>query len=708
MNKSDLIIHKEAGGSVEVFSKNPMRYATVAKLIRSIMQDDYIDVFIESPEPITFNLNDRITADGRDYFLNLTPVSKKTGNRRYAYELRFESAVYSLRRYMVFNRDSQNRYTDFSFDFVGNLEDHIQLIITNANNYLAEWDIGDIPNDTEDKRIFYSQQNCLLALNDICQVYGVEYYITKSGSDYLINIGEIGQTRNYTFEYGIEKGLYSLERRPVSDEEVVTRLYGFGSDQNLPLGYRNFSPRLRMANQDYVEDQGLINLFGFVEAIHESDIKPEFVGEVTAYSGLNQDVAVFSCSEMDFDLAAKDGNGDTIYLGDGEKAVVSFLSGNLAGYEFEVFAYDHSLKQFRISRYRDSRGMMFPDNSTFQIQAGDKFTLLNILMPQSYVTDAEQRLKDEVEQVYSNMTKTNIRYVLDVDPLFMRGNEIDLGDKVELIDAGIGVNEEIRIIRLEYDILRDKYIFDLADTQERSLVRKIATQISKVEKQVDRERVQREIVDEGFHVDIRDLRLGVNNSLIQQTGADGVIVELNPDGDSSALKISSGGFTNFIIDNGEPRTWNMSGLNAGSLDPSKSYYVYARTEKDGTDGNFMISEDEIQIDEDDDYYHFLTGVLYKPKDGARNIDLIHGALEDQKMTMDYQREDGANVSIIPVHDISGMSNNELSLKVRVYRNGVLMRWGGGTGIIDIREDNGEIKPFIPFQSNDKIDIYYNL
>src|SRR5690625_521861 len=223
-SKNDLKIIKEAGGEINVFSKSTLLYATRAKIVRSLMQDDYIDLTIESAEPITFNLDDKITTEGRDYFLNLTPVSKKTGNRMYSYNLRFESVQYRLRRYKVFNRDSQNRITDYEFDLVGDLEDFLNLIVRNANNYTSNWSVGDFPTGTIDQRIFFSNQNCLTALNEICEKYGVEYYVEKSGNNYSINIGELGDKKSYVFEYGKGKGLYTLERRAVNDDEVVTRL----------------------------------------------------------------------------------------------------------------------------------------------------------------------------------------------------------------------------------------------------------------------------------------------------------------------------------------------------------------------------------------------------------------------------------------------------------------------------------------------------
>lgn len=84
--------------TIELDSTSPLRRVTKANLTRSIIQDDYIDVSVESVEPISFNLGDKIEVRGMDYFLNLNPKVKKNNERNYVYDARFEGVSYLLRK----------------------------------------------------------------------------------------------------------------------------------------------------------------------------------------------------------------------------------------------------------------------------------------------------------------------------------------------------------------------------------------------------------------------------------------------------------------------------------------------------------------------------------------------------------------------------------------------------------------------------------
>src|SRR5690554_6169984 len=165
MDRTDLRIIKADSSEIPLFSKSPLRYCTTAKFFRTVAQDDYVDVVVESAEPLDLNLEDRLSLDGNDYILNLTPVSTKNSKRNFVYNLRFEGPIYLLRKIQVFNRDSQNRKTEFNFNLVRDLEGFIDMILLNANHYQSVWVKGNVPTGTIEKNIYFGQMNCLSALN---------------------------------------------------------------------------------------------------------------------------------------------------------------------------------------------------------------------------------------------------------------------------------------------------------------------------------------------------------------------------------------------------------------------------------------------------------------------------------------------------------------------------------------------------------------
>src|SRR5690606_10503888 len=126
-------------------------------------------------------------------------------------------------------------------------------------------------------------------------------------------------------EYGKGKGLYSLRREALSDKNVVTRVYGFGSTNNLDTNYRGGANKLIFGPTPYLEKN--IALYGAKEGFVEfPDIYPHRTGTVTAVDA--EDVFQVTDNLIDFDL------NEQFVLGDDPKIV--FKSGDLSGYEFVI------------------------------------------------------------------------------------------------------------------------------------------------------------------------------------------------------------------------------------------------------------------------------------------------------------------------------------------------------------------------------------
>lgn len=459
---------KKNGTELNLNSIKPLRQVTNAKLVQSVEGDDYIDITVKSVDVLNLSLGDKISFNGREYFINLNPRVTKTNTRNFQYDMRFEGVSYLLRRVILFNYDSQGRSTSSSFSFTGNLRDFIDLIVNNTDD-LDLWSTGTVLNGHEVKTIFFDHQNALLALYMIAQEYETEFDITKSRDTYRINLRERGEIKSYVFEYGRGKGLYSLIREKVDNEDIITRLYAYGSNQNLPIGYRDYSYNLRMPVVDYIENQNLIDVYGYNEGVVVlDDIKPQFLGEVTSVGTQDNTSFRFTCDAMDFDLKERDLDGNTKYLIDGTTAKIHFNSGMLAGYQFEVHDYNHTTKEFIGIKTKDERELVMPNDTAFAINEEDKFVILDIRLPQAYVDNAEQRLLLEANKIFSKMSLNNIKYNLDIDPVYMRDKTLGIGDKTYVKDLQLDVNERIRIVKLEYDILSKKHRLELTNLRKPS------------------------------------------------------------------------------------------------------------------------------------------------------------------------------------------------------------------------------------------------
>ncbi|GAH51068.1 unnamed protein product, partial [marine sediment metagenome] len=87
-----------------------------------------------------------------------------------------------------------------------------------------------------------------------------------------------------------------------------------------------------------------------------NDIYPHREGTISSVDG--GDITKFTDDGMDFNL--------NDYLLPGVTAKLHFNSGDLGGYEFEVYSYNNSTKEFTIIAYKDEQGYEMPNKGEFR------------------------------------------------------------------------------------------------------------------------------------------------------------------------------------------------------------------------------------------------------------------------------------------------------------------------------------------------------
>ncbi|MCT4156049.1 phage tail protein [Elizabethkingia anophelis] len=649
----EIVINKK-NTTIDLFNYKPFRSVTKAELSRTLMSDDYVDISVECANPLDLSLGDRVMVEGRTFFLNMLPPAKKLAEDQFSYELRFEGPAFLLRKLKVFNLDSQGNKTTNEFPLTGEINEFLYLLINNANKKENQWILGSFPSNTETKTLTFNNENCLAVLQRICQEFNVEFDIVEAGGKFTLNIREkIGKTLPFTVEYGMGNGLYDLSRARANDSEVVTVLYAYGSSQNIPVDYRGYSPRLRMpvAVGDYISNQAAIDLFGYVEDVFTPDIKPTFKGKVSGIGSLTNGVQEVSVSNMDFDLKEKKADGSTKYWIAGTPPKISVTKGDLAGYDFEVLDYIHATKTFKIKQFADDRGQKFPDNTTvFKFSIGDEFTLIDIMMPEQYIINAEQKLYDETVKEYQKVSQNNVKYTLNVDPLFLQDKgEIGIGDLLPIKDADFGIDKASRIISLKKDLLTDTYTsFDVADSYEISLVKEIVNNIKDLQKEIASQKIinrqsyldgYRRVEDrfsmyfdadgkmDGSHIKADTIDVGMlsSGSKSRWFQLEEVVFTTNLGSDQNSFRVTAGRLVHFGIktSSGAERVWNLAALTVSNL-LNQGYYVYAKCDINGDYGTFIVTPDRIIFDSQPNYYHFLIGNLYSPSNGFRIFDANYG------------------------------------------------------------------------------------
>ncbi len=271
-----------------------------------IMAEETVSMEFELPKRITFLTNDSVEVYGNTYYLGNEPVVNRINNRKYHYTLQFVSVKYELSKVQCFYPNNQNHLTVSEWSAIADASKLIDLVVQNANRVQSGWSVGTVTS-TESKQVDFNGDNCLSVLAKIAEAFKLEYWVDNDKS---IHFEECKQISGYSFQYGMQKGLKEITRTPLDNSNIVTRLYAFGGEKNLPTNYRNFSKKLRMP-VPYLEKN--TNKYGIIEHTKTfGDIYPKRVGKVTVVSENNP--LLFTDDTLDFDLNEIDAKGTTILI----------------------------------------------------------------------------------------------------------------------------------------------------------------------------------------------------------------------------------------------------------------------------------------------------------------------------------------------------------------------------------------------------------
>lgn len=623
------------------------RTITSANLSQELLTSDTANIKVESKEPLDFKINDYITIDGSIYRLNQLPSAVKNAEGFFAYDLVFEGVMYDLKRCKFFNADINDFKTELEFPLIGDLEFFLTVVRNNMRRFSIDWEVGNFPTNTETKSLTFSSDNCLSALQRICQEYNVEFWIKQENGKFKIHTGSFGTTIPTDLEYGKGNGLYSLSRKNVNENEVVSRLYVNGGSTNIPNEYRGFSKNLLMPTSAYLEDTALISEIGLIEgSITFEEIYPKRTGVISA---LGNSVFKFVDSSMDFDLNEKEADGITTkYLISGTSAKIHFNTGNLAGYQFEIKkgGYDHATKTFEIIPFTNEQGQKFPDENSqaFQFSVGDEYKILDIYMPQSYITNAENELLAKATEQFNLLKQPKVAYDLEVDSSFISSlaTPISIGDYVRVKDSDLGVDKLLRVQSISKNLITNEVdSIVIADAYEVNYASKLILDIKEIKNVVNitklgeinysklglktTEELKNLVFDTDGYFDsgnIKPFSIETNmlsvGSRSQQLSLSSVF-RINQDGNANKIDVTAGVLFSQTLD----KTWNVSAL--VSTIPDNDYrYVYAKASKTTLTASIYLSKSQIPFDSDVNDFYFLVGILHSVVDGVRVLSITIG------------------------------------------------------------------------------------
>lgn len=483
-----------------------------------------------SDAKINFDVFDYIDYRGERFELELLPTVKKISKHQYSYDLNFVSLKYELERCMMRNivpSDNGIVYpTPLVVEFTGTvkyLAERIQACL-DAMYGKDIWSITLSEGvDSEEKNISMSNQNCWSALSLVNTEYKLNYFV-KGRS---VTIGGAEPVVNNVFEYGKGKGLYEIERISDADTGIVTKLRAYGGTRNLDYSYPKkpewtdsilpanyaLSPlRLMLPSfkTDGVTDFVLasneaIAKYGIREGvITYDDIYPSITGMKNSAGQAIDEIksvdAITSETQPTFTVQLYDLGFDLNESLTTDEAQLSMKSGALQGYAFTITkivkasdgSYTLTLGRNTLKE-ADTDNFTVP-NKDWNMKAGDKFVLLNILMPQEYIRAAENRLLERAKEYIAKYSITNYSYNIGVDEIFMARNanfynEIMEGKRLTVNDPEMGIDHENVIIQSlsikEGEGLIPTFEVTLNNEPSASTLERIQGQISEIETSVN-------------------------------------------------------------------------------------------------------------------------------------------------------------------------------------------------------------------------------
>ncbi|MDE5944736.1 MAG: phage tail protein [Rikenella sp.] len=587
------------------------------------MGEQSVRLNLSAATPVDLRAGDWLEWRGVRYALAEEPDYKR-GDGVYSYTLTFYAPVHRL-SYLLHKDEGS-----LSFPYAGNLAQQLDALYTSlgreASGFTIEIEEG-IEGADELHHLDFDRTYCLDALTRICEEFGTEWRI----DDRRIRIGRFRSPAAGVFRYGRDRGLYSLEKIGVSNTAVVTRLYGYGSTENLPEGYgREKLAFTGVGGESYLEKN--VARYGVREEVAEfDDIYPRLEGATIGAVKTPSDVA--SANGWTVTLQLPPDCNDIEIARDRTDPQIKFTSGALMGEGFTITAYRPESRELDFNVSEDN-GYRLP-SETRQPSVGDSFVLLGIVMPQSYVSRAETELKTRTQEELDRRCEKRYAYRLEIDPRYVRreGIRIGVGDTVLVQEDEASAPVEIRVSEVSYPLQDpDRLSVVLSDTPVyTSYAEKLENDIQDVTHEVNtvyREartfsrRAWRDAEELARMIDALRAELLLVGGLSGQFALSSAFA-VNRNNTRNSFSATEGKLQHAVYKGSTDGVWFLGGADI-TLESDAPYYLYARCSKTSDRGFFYATTEKVEVESVEGWYYFPIGVISSPFEGARVFNTTYG------------------------------------------------------------------------------------
>lgn len=654
---------------------------------RALMEKPQLVLKFSLPQYIEFPVGTWCRYQNEKYSVWSPQNIKKKGERNIEYTITMGNdeqlmAITKLRN-SVDNR--------LKFSMCAKPHEFIEEIVKSLNKKEGsnEWTVGTCIDSTE-KTVEFNHSYIDAALQSVADTFETEWEINnkKISLHKVEYFKEEPLPLSYGKGNGFIPG---VGRTTPSGDMPIKRLYVQGGDKNidrseygsaellLPKGqtleyegrtYKSDSEGLYIERIDKVSDAIKD------DSLDCSEIYPSRVGTVSSVECIDagKNFYDFLDNSIPTDLNFND------YVIEGETATIIFQSGMLAGKEFE-FKYKHAERRFELVP-QEIDGQTMP-NDSYKPAVNDTYAVFGIMLPQAYICNNTDKtgaswdmFREAARHLYENEDQ-KFTFTGTLQGLWAKRNWLSVGGKlmvggyilfsdtqfakegqkiritgikdfiyspytptIELSNSvsGSSVTSKLREIDNQDVVIDDtkKSILQFTkrrfrDAQETlGMLEKSLLNFSSSVNPITVQTMAMLVGDESLQFRFIESKENLTVDADWQVTYDNTTKQLHcPHGYLQHMTL---GISSISSSHGasEYKVWEMGEyLSPVLVEGEKKYYLYAKVSREDTTakGSFFLSENAIDMDDVDGYYHLLVGVLNSELDEERSYVDLYGYTE---------------------------------------------------------------------------------
>lgn len=462
-----------------------------------LMASDYVKLSWNSDVYKLIPAGAYIEYDGEKYKLldNYTPTQQDECTYRYTPQ--FQSRVINWDKQITpvytYEQDGTTvKSREMDWEFTGSPADAMYIVKQAIKNETGEeWTIQLAESLPATIRISSQSSSIFATLNTIAGECDTEWWADKKTNTLYLSKCVFGDA--FKLEVGDNVQVPTVTN---DSEGYFTRFYAFGSTRNITQDYNSgqatnsiVNKRLTLNPTKYPNGykdikSGLKKEEVFVKVLYFDDIYPSSKltisdvrarlkyrldnnGQKIRIGGTDSEPIYEQYAIWYFQIEGFTFDPSTDVI-EGLNLSASFESGQLAGRDFELTyhktastvndAADVTAFNIKAGDYEividESSGTIIPGTSYIIPQDGDSLVLFNIVMPDEYVTSAQDELEKALDKAMLSYTEDNNSYQMASDPtrFYESGTDIQMGQAVTFVNGSKSLSTRVQMIEKRLDL----------------------------------------------------------------------------------------------------------------------------------------------------------------------------------------------------------------------------------------------------------------